>query len=231
MMKKGGPDKFAAVLFELDGTLLDTLEDIALTMNRILRRRGLRAHKVEAYRELVGDGIEKMVRRALGAASVEESVIKEIVKEYRKEYEASWRNNSKPYPGIPEVLDELKTRGIRLAVLSNKLHRFTFMMTTELLPGVEFDAVRGAEPDIPLKPDPVAALLIAEELKIAPSSFIFLGDSEVDMRTAKRAGMFPVGALWGFHGAEELEKNGALALLYSPSDLLKIIRGHNTQFT
>ncbi len=218
--KRPAASLYKAVLFDLDGTLLDTLEDIAGSMNAVLERRDFPPFTVEGYKSLVGDGIDEMVRRACAPAPVPDKDVRTIINEFREEYDRRWRLHSRPYPGISELLEALIRRGIRLAVLSNKAHAYTERMVLELLPDFHFDSIRGATPDVPLKPDPSAALMIAEALRTAPSGFIFLGDTKIDMRTARAAGMTPVGALWGFRGAEELLENGAARLISAPLELL-----------
>ncbi len=254
----------SAVIFDLDGTLLDTLDDIAGAMNTVLRARGLPPHRVESYKKIVGEGIGEAVRRAFAAPppsapqsdspartapssptiaspassaapfpasspapapppTLSDDEIAAIIHEYRLEYATAWRLNSRPYPGIPDLLRALETRGIKSAVLSNKSHPFTEAMVRELLPGHPFAAVKGASPDRPLKPDPTTALDIASALGAAPASCIFLGDTMIDMQTAVAAGMFPVGALWGFRTEEELRAHGAAAVIASPLDLLALL--------
>jgi phosphoglycolate phosphatase len=208
------------VIFDLDGTLLDTIDDIAMAMNRVLESRNLEAYSVAAYKRLVGEGIEEMVRRALSPRHLPDEEIAGFVRDYRREYECCWRAHSRPYPFIPELLGELARRGVKTAVLSNKSHPFTEAMTLELLAAFRFDVIRGAMPGVPLKPDPQPALMTAGEMGVPPASVIFLGDTKVDMKTAVAAGMFPVGALWGFRSAEELTANGAAALVASPLKLL-----------
>ena len=211
---------YRAVIFDLDGTLLDTIDDIAAAMNRVLESRGYKPYTVETYKALVGDGIEEMVTRALAGRKSAGEVVAAIVSDYRREYELCWRLHSRPYPGVPELLAELARRGVRTAVLSNKSHPFTEAMTLGLLGAFRFDVIRGATPGVPLKPDPDPALRIAHEIGVPPAAVIFLGDTKVDMKTALAAGMLPVGALWGFRSAEELRTNGAAALIASPLDLL-----------
>jgi phosphoglycolate phosphatase len=215
--------RFAAVIFDLDGTLFDTLDDIALTMNFVLARRGLPTRTNEEYKLLVGDGLEETVRRTLHRIPHTDDDVAAMVTEYRQEYQVRWRDHSRPYPGIAELLRELRARGIKTAVLSNKSHPYTVVMTQALLRNFIFDVVRGAMLEVPLKPDPAAALQIARELGVAPESVIFLGDTKVDMKTAVAAGMYPVGALWGFRSADELRSSGAAALVASPPDLLDLI--------
>ena len=211
---------YRAVIFDLDGTLLDTIDDIAGAMNRVLENRAYAPYSVEAYKGLVGDGIEEMVRRAVAPRDLGEEDIAGIVRDYRREYECCWRAHSRPYPGVPELLGELARRGVKTAVLSNKSHPFTEAMTRELLAPFRFDVIRGAISGVPLKPDPEPALMIAAEVGVMPAETVFLGDTKVDMKTAAAAGMLPVGALWGFRSAEELKANGAVALIASPVELL-----------
>ena len=211
---------YRAALFDLDGTLLDTIDDIALAMNRVLEPRGLGAYSVEAYKTLVGEGAEELVRRALASRRLADAEVAAILADYRREYEACWRLHSRPYPGVPALLEALGRRGVRTAVLSNKSEPFTEAMTLALLSPFRFEIVRGARPGVPLKPDPAAALGIARELGVAPAEAVFLGDTGIDMKTAAAAGMLPVGALWGFRTAEELRASGAASLLASPLELL-----------
>jgi phosphoglycolate phosphatase len=217
---------YQAVIFDLDGTLLDTIEDIAGATNRALEARGLAPFGVEETKLLVGDGIEEMVRRTFalrGIGTLSDADVAVIIQDYRREYQSCWRSHSRPYPGVPELLAELARRHVKTAVLSNKSHTFTTLMTAELLADSRFDSVRGAIPGVPLKPDPASALSIAGELGVEPAACIFLGDTSVDMKTATAAGMFPVGALWGFRTAEELRESGAAALIASPRKLLDYI--------
>jgi phosphoglycolate phosphatase len=211
---------FRAVIFDLDGTLLDTVEDIAMAMNRVLESRGFETYTIEVYKTLVGDGADEMIRRALAGRTLSDEEIAAIVRDYRREYDLCWRLHSRPYAGVTALLNELGRRKVKTAVLSNKSHPFTEAMTLGLLPAVRFDVIRGARPGVPLKPDPDPALRIACELRVTPPAVVFLGDTKVDMKTALAAGMFPVGALWGFRSADELGANGAAVLIASPLELL-----------
>jgi phosphoglycolate phosphatase len=218
--------KYQAVIFDLDGTLLDTIEDIAGATNRVLEARGLAPFSIEETKLLVGDGIDEMVRRTFalrGIGTLSDAEVDVIIQDYRREYQECWRSHSRPYTGVRELLAELALRGIKAAVLSNKSHPFTTAMTAELLAGSRFDLVRGALPGVPLKPDPASALAISGELGVESAACIFLGDTSVDMKTAMAAGMFAVGALWGFRTAEELLKSGAAALIASPPELLGLL--------
>jgi phosphoglycolate phosphatase len=213
--------RFSGVIFDLDGTLLDTIEDIAQTINLVFGRRGYPPFSIEDCMKMVGEGMDVLVRRALPAGTGGGALISEIVEEFREAYSLTWRDHSRPYPGVPELLEGLKARGVRSAVLSNKIHAFTETMTQELLP-FDFEIIRGALPGVPYKPDPTAALQIASEMEVPPSGFVFVGDSDIDMKTARAAGMFPAGALWGFRDAVNLRAGGASVLLALPGDLLRL---------
>jgi phosphoglycolate phosphatase len=212
-----------AVLFDLDGTLLNTLEDLADSMNAVLRRLGLPAHEAAAYKYFVGDGIVNMARRALPADRRDEAVVTRLVEGMRRHYARHWADKTHPYDGVPELLGELTRRGLPTAVLSNKPDDSTRTMVARLLPGHRFRLVLGARPDVPIKPDPAAALEIAEALGVPPGGFVYLGDTGTDMRTATAAGMYPVGALWGFRTADELSQAGAETLIDRPAHLLKLL--------
>jgi phosphoglycolate phosphatase len=215
--------KYRAVIFDLDGTLLDTIVDIADASNRVYEARGLAPFSIAEMKTLVGDGAEELIRKVFvwrGRPAPGDVEVADILKDYRREYEACWRGHSRPYSGIPELLAEIGRRDVKTAVLSNKSHTFTTLMTAELLAGFRFDLVRGAVPGVPLKPDPASALAITGELGVEPAACVFLGDTSVDMQTATAAGMFAVGALWGFRTADELLASGASALVTSPHELL-----------
>jgi len=213
--------QFEAILFDLDGTLLDTLGDLANSMNAVLEGRGFTQHEKDLYKQFVGDGMEMLVRRALPESHRGEQVVQACLLAMRKEYSVRWRETTRPYEGIPELLDALRVRRLRMAILSNKPDDFTREMVTALLTPWRFDAVVGARPEMPKKPDPTVALAIARDLGIPPARILYLGDSGTDMRTAVSGGMFPVGALWGFRAAAELEANGARVLISRPMDLLR----------
>ncbi|HEX9715177.1 MAG TPA: HAD family hydrolase [Desulfurivibrionaceae bacterium] len=211
------------VLFDLDGTLVDSLADLANSMNRVLIRQGFAAHPAQAYRYFVGDGIIKLVQRALPAEAQQEDVIQDCAQKMRQEYALHWADTTRPYPGIAELLDTLAGRGIEMAILSNKPDELTQKVVRTLLPQWDFAAVAGARETIPRKPDPVGALRIAKLLRRKPADFLYLGDTNTDMQTARAAGMFAIGALWGFRTAEELKENGAQALLSVPIELCPLL--------
>lgn len=219
---------FAAVIFDLDGTLLDSLVDIAQAANEVLAELHLPVHDVDAYRFLVGEGVAVLFERAVPAARREPALIEQCVAGFRRIYAQHWNRHSRPYAGIPELLDGLVHRRRKLAVLSNKPQEFTEQCVREYFSTWPIAPVLGQRPGVPRKPDPAGALEIAELWRVRPAECLYLGDSMVDMQTAVRAGMFAVGALWGFRPRDELEAHGAAALVAQPRDVLALLDRGNT---
>lgn len=211
------------VLFDLDGTLVDSLADLADSMNRVLTRKGLPAHPPQAYRYFVGDGMANLVQRALPVEARRQDFIQDCIREMRQEYGLHWADTTRPYPGIAELLDTLACRDIQMAILSNKPDGLTQEVVRTLLPNWHFAEVAGAREAIARKPDPAGALRIANLLHRAPADFLYLGDTNTDMQTARAARMFAIGALWGFRTADELTENGAQALLSVPIELCPLL--------
>ena len=191
-------------------------------MNAALSRFGLPTHPIDAYRYFVGDGVDCLARRVLPKDRLDDDTITKLLAAMKAEYGKRWAENTRPYPGIPELLSALQKREIPMAVLSNKPDEFTKVTIEKLLPHWSFRVVRGVRPPVPKKPDPTAALQIAAKLRIAPHQFIYLGDTNTDMQTAVAAGMYPVGALWGFRTADELLQSGAKKLVEKPQELVKL---------
>jgi len=214
---------YRAIIFDLDGTLLDTLEDLADTANRVLAARGFPTHEVDAYRYFVGDGAAMLIRRVLPEEHRDDETHRTCLEAFLREYGQSWKVKTRPYDGVPEMLDALAARGLKMSILSNKPHEFTGQCVDELLPDWTFDLVLGQRYEVPRKPDPAGALEVAENLAIPPADFLYLGDTATDMKTAVAAGMFPVGALWGFRPAEELRESGARVLIERPMEVLELL--------
>ncbi|WP_428263221.1 HAD family hydrolase [Haliangium sp.] len=207
----------AAYLFDLDGTLADTLADLAIITNWALARHGLPTHPVEVYRAMVGSGAQNWV--AALAPDAGPALVQTLIAELLERRRTHPPGHTRLYDGVPALLDTLSESGARMAVLSNKDHRAAVAMCADLLGRWSFEAVYGARPEVPLKPDPAAAVAIAAELGVAPGDVAYLGDTGIDMHTANRAGMVAVGALWGFRDAAELEGAGARVLIAHPSEL------------
>lgn len=212
---------YRAVLFDIDGTLLDALEDIASSANRVLGRFGFPQHELEDYKYFVGDGREALALRILPGSHRDATTVAKVLACIDSEYSQHWADTTRPYEGIPELLQALTVRAIKMAVLSNKPDDSAKLMISKLLPHWRFELVLGARLGVPRKPDPTVALEIAEHLNIFPSEFLYLGDTDTDMKTAEAAGMCPIGVLWGFRTADELLASGAKALISNPIDLLK----------
>lgn len=209
-----------AVIFDLDGTLINSLPDIAGAMNRSLRRFGLPEHPEDSYRFMVGNGVFKLTERAVGADG---SQLQNVLHAYQADYAQHCRVNSYVYPGIPELLRELTALGLMLCVFSNKDQPDTESVLSYYFPGVSFAAVRGRTDGVPLKPDPAGALLIAASLSLAPADCWYVGDTATDMRCGNAAGMETVGALWGFRPREELAAQ-AKHLIAAPLEMLRLVK-------
>lgn len=213
----------SAVLFDLDGTLLDTLEDLGHAVNRMLTSRGFPTHRIDVFRSFIGDGTAMLISRALPEGHRDHETVQRCLEIFLKDYGQHWNVRTRPYDGIPEMLDTLTSRGLRMAVLSNKPDEFTKRCVTELLSRWSFDLVIGQRDGVPPKPDPTSALEVADRLDVPAASFLYLGDSGIDMKTATAAGMFPIGVLWGFREAEELREGGARALMTHPQDIVTFL--------
>lgn len=214
-----------AVLFDLDGTLTDTLRDIADAMNHSLRLHSLPEWPVDAYRYLVGDGAKKLAERAVRERH---ELALSVQKAYQSFYETHNLVTTKPYDGIPEMLAALHARGIKLAVFSNKPDADTKNVVRHFFPDIPWTSVRGQVSGIPVKPDPTGAFLTAQALGEAPEDILYLGDTATDMLCARNAGMVPVGALWGFRTEDELRESGATCCLAHPSELPGLLgQSHN----
>ncbi len=212
--------RFHAAIFDLDGTLVDSLQDIADAMNAALEERGFTSHDPLVYRNMIGDGIEMLALRALPSDRRDLDAARECAAGMRRHYAGCWFAHSRPYAGIPELLSSLEREGVKLAVLSNKLQDFTELMVRRFFPDFRFESIRGIQPGIPPKPDPFSALQTADALAVSRDRMLYLGDSAVDMQTAVAAGMYPVGVLWGYRPATELIRGGARILVRKPKDLL-----------
>ncbi len=213
-----------AVLFDLDGTLLDTLADIANCMNLMRAELGLPPHPHDAYRHFVGDGLKELLMRAFPARALRGAGLRERALRFEELYAKHSMDETRPYPGVHRMLDGVVRLGLPMAVVSNKPQHFTEICVKKLLPRWRFAVVRGARPRIPLKPDPAAPLAAARKMRVRPREILYLGDTGVDMKTANAAGMFPVGALWGFRDADELRRFGARVLIRKPGDLLALLK-------
>jgi phosphoglycolate phosphatase len=207
------------VIFDLDGTLVDSLGDIAAAMNRALALRGFPTHPLDAYRAFVGDGVQKLAERALPPSAHSQRA--SLVAAYQADYAEHLVESTAPYPGIPALLDGLSAARVPMAVLSNKPHLATRQLVEALLGRWQFHSVAGERLGVPRKPDPTAALALAAELDVEPAEVAFVGDTLVDIGCAQAAGMRPLGVLWGFR-ASEVAASG-VATVRSPKELLALL--------
>ena len=214
--------KYDAVIFDLDGTLVDTLEDLADAMNRVLSAERAPAHSHATYKLLIGKGIRNLVGQALPAGKRSAAAISRCHERMLADYGEHFLVKTRRYDGAAELVSGLRAAGVKPAVFSNKSHHLTRRIVESLFDPADFDLVVGAQPGVPLKPDPTVALTISDCLGVAPGRIVFLGDSGIDMLTASAAGMIAVGAAWGFRAKDELVENGARLVLDHPLELLEL---------
>lgn len=214
--------KLQAFIFDLDGTLIDSLADIAESINRMLDARGYPRCEQEVFKQMVGDGMEKLVERALPEAVRSEALIKVCTEEYRAQYDLLWQEQTQPYAGIVEMLAEMKLRGLKLGVISNKAHRFTVPMTEHFFGAGVFDHILGQRAEVPRKPDAAGAHEMAAFLGLQTNEMAYVGDSGIDMKFARNSGMRAVGVRWGFRSEAELRECGAEVLISRAGELFDL---------
>jgi phosphoglycolate phosphatase len=212
-----------AVIFDLDGTLIDSLADIAESINLMLDDHKFPRRESEIFKQMVGDGMEKLVERALPEDQRNDQMITTCVEEYRAHYAKIWQRETTPYPGIIEALATLRSRGHKLGVISNKAHRFTVLMTEHYFGRECFDLILGQRNEVPRKPDPAGAHELAAQLGVELAACAYIGDSGIDMQFACNSGMRAIGVTWGFRSEDELRENGANMLVRSAGELVAAI--------
>ena len=211
-----------AIIFDLDGTLIDSLEDIAVCMNQVLEELNLPTHKIDDYKYFVGGGISILVDNALDKNTSDET--KQLVTEkFKIVYDQKLHAKTLPYDGIYDLLDELKKLDFKIGILSNKPHEFTIAYASNLFSKYDMKEVHGQKAHIAKKPDPIAAIQIAQNFDVPCEEVYFVGDTMVDMQTAVNAKMIGIGVLWGFRDEEELMSNGATFVVKHPLDILDIV--------
>lgn len=208
------------IVFDLDGTLADSVIDIAESMNFVLKEQNIPVHEIDAYKQFAGNGIRKLVERALPEDLRSGETYTRNLNKMLEVYSENCINKTKLFPGVANLLDQLQEKEIKIAVFSNKLDDLTQKVVKVLLAKWDVAFVTGISSTVKRKPNPQGALLAAEKMGLSPSEIIFVGDSGVDMETAKNAGMTGVGVLWGFRSAEELKANGAKAIISEATDLI-----------
>ncbi len=211
-----------AFVFDLDGTLIDSLADLAGAINQMLVARGFPIRELSVFPEFIGDGVRALVERALPEGFHEETFILQCVTEYQQHYEKGWRMQTQVYAGMLNTLTQLKASGIRLACISNKPHYFTELCCAHFFPEGTFERVLGHRAEVPKKPDPAGAFELAEAMGLKTEEMAYIGDSGIDMQFATNSGMRAVGVTWGFRSEKELRETGAEVLVHRPEELLTI---------
>ncbi len=215
------------IIFDMDGTLLNTLEYIANNMNIVLKEKGFKTYSLEEYRSFIGNGLVKLVRRTIPNEFGEDTV-DSCLNRFRELHDENYDNSIKLYDGIDNMLLNLDSLGIKKAILSNKLHYATVETHDRYLKNYNFEEVWGWKKDIyKLKPDPTKALEISNDMGINPENIVFVGDSDVDIKTAKNAGFMSIGVSWGFRDVNELIDAGADLIANSPKDIIEFIENKN----
>ena len=215
-----------AVLFDLDGTLVNSLVDLANSVNFALEKFGFPVHNTEDFKLFVGDGIPKMIERALPRESRDEATLKKVNEVFMEHYSVHYADNTLPYKGMPELINTLKARGFKLAVVTNKAQDMADKVVKKAY-GEVFDIIFGKRENIPAKPDPTATLTVIDELGVKPGECVFLGDSGNDVLTGFNSGAYSVGELWGYRDREELIANKAMYIINSPEELIDLIEKIN----
>jgi len=212
---------YKAVIFDLDGTLLDTLEDIADSCNIVLEESGFPVHPVSEYKKFVGRGIRHLIKRMLPVSSITDTIIEDVRLRVSTEYLKRLTNKTRPYPGIIKTLSELESKGIIMSVLSNKPQDMVRQTLKELLPQFRFKVVMGKNDRFPHKPDPGSTHYEVCRMNRSAEDTVFVGDSDIDMLTAKNAGLDSIGAGWGFRTIHNLRAAGAVHIVLKPEELLE----------
>ncbi|EKX98689.1 HAD family hydrolase [Selenomonas sp. oral taxon 138] len=214
--------QYKAAIFDLDGTLVDSLNDLADSANAVLHAHGFPVYDVEAYRYFVGNGSRRLIERILPKDRASDAAfVRNFIAEYKECYAAHLLDQTKPYEGIMDMLEELQRRGIPMAVCTNKHQSAAEAIMEELFPREMFCEIIGDQDGLPRKPDPSKVLHIMKNMGVTGDKTLYFGDTSVDMDTARNAGAFSVGVLWGFRPAEELTEHGADILLKHPMELFE----------
>lgn len=210
------------VIFDMDGTLLDTLEDLRDAVNEGLSVKGYPPRSLSEIRQFVGNGVGVLLRKAVPEGTSEKDM-EVCLEAFKAHYAKHWQDKTKPYEGILKLLEDLRASGKKTAVISNKYDEAVVQLCKDYFPGL-FDAARGERAGVPRKPAPDGIYSILEELGAAKEQAVYVGDSEVDMETAKNAGLVSVGVTWGFRDRELLEEKRANYIIESPAQLLEVIK-------
>ena len=216
--------QFKAVFFDLDGTLADSLVDLAVSTNYVLQKHGFPAQPVPAYQYFAGDGIVKMIERAMPAEAVCEETLCRLKADWLEYYGQHYADHTTAYDGLISLVSELKEKGVRLAVVTNKAQEMAEFVVHKLF-GDDFDVVLGLREGLPAKPDPTGIFMTMEQLGVTAEECAFVGDTGMDVSAGVNAGVYPIGVLWGFRKKEELVRFGAKAFASNAAELREILLG------
>ncbi|MDR0511394.1 MAG: HAD family hydrolase [Rikenellaceae bacterium] len=211
------------VIFDLDGTLVDTIADLAVSVNHALAQCGYPCHSVEEYKYLVGSGVDRLIERAMPPSERCAENVRLVKAAFLPHYDRHNTDRSRPYEGIVQLLGGLQARGVMMAVASNKYHAATEKIIGHFFPTTDFVAVFGQREGVPAKPDPAVVLEIMDLAGVSPAQTLYVGDSGVDMATAAAAGVDPVGVTWGFRPREELEASAAGTIVDRTEEILALL--------
>lgn len=210
-------------IFDLDGTLLNTIDDLGAATNAALAAAGFSTHPVTAYPMMVGNGVRRLIERALPAENRDDATIDRLLADFRSYYDSHLDVHTHPYPGIPDLLKQLRDSGVAVAVASNKYESATRCLIARFFPNIEFAAVCGQAQGVPVKPDPSVVFRILSAHPTPKAEVIYIGDSAVDMETARRAGVDSVGVSWGFRPVRELTAAYAGHIIDRPDRLIPLL--------
>jgi len=211
------------IIFDLDGTLLDTLQDLGDSCNAILEQYGYPTHPLVAYKKFVGNGVQKLIERALPEEARTAETITTLLAAFKTYYEQKPVSHTQPYIGIIPLLQELQSLGYLISVASNKYHEAVIPLMQQYFPNISFDLVLGHRAGHPAKPDPAIVLDSIQTLGVSKKNCFYVGDSSVDMDTANNAEVTAIGVTWGFRDEDELKQHGAKYIIHTPQELLGII--------
>ena len=218
--------KYNTIIFDLDGTLIDTIEDLGTAVNHALGLRGLALHSMAEYKDMVGHGVRNLVKDALAGSlgrQPEDALVDSALADFVDYYVAHIDVHTRPYPGIQALLSKLQGKGLKLAVASNKFQEGAEKLVKEFFPDIRFVAVLGNSPELPLKPDAAVVQLVLDKAGVSREEAVFVGDSATDMKTAANGGVRSIGVSWGFRPRTDLEQSGAMDIADSAEQLFEKI--------
>lgn len=217
--------RYKGVIFDLDGTLLDTIKDLSDSVNAVLEQFGFPTHSYAVYKQKIGHGFRNLIEVSLPPEKADEAMIDRGLKCFLAEYDQRYHSKTAPYDGIRALLEDLSRSGVLLAVNSNKRNDYTRTLIDGFFGDLPLTAVFGERAGVPKKPDPASALEIAALMNAAPEEIVYIGDSNTDIQTGKNAKMATIGVSWGFRGREELERSGSDSVVDRPEEIFQIVTG------